>query len=85
MLLAEGLARGEVPAWLDIDALAVAYRRCSTAWRSVRLEAGTRYKPADAERQAGALIEPLLAAANAPRPDAPKALATPYAPPAGVD
>jgi AcrR family transcriptional regulator len=85
MLLAEGVARGEVPTWADIDALAVAYGAMLDGLSLVRLEAGARYKRADAERQAGALIELLLAAAHAPRPGARGAAATPYAQPAGVD
>jgi AcrR family transcriptional regulator len=90
MLLAEGVARGEVPGWVDIDALAVAYGALLDGLALVRLEAGPRYRRADAERQAYALIDVLLAA----RVDEPvhrtghgaaTAQATPYAPRAGVD
>jgi AcrR family transcriptional regulator len=84
MLLAEGVARGEVPAWADIDALAVAYGALLDGLALVRLEAGPRYRRADAERQAGALVEVLLAAGHAPRPTSPDAVVAPYAPPAGV-
>jgi hypothetical protein len=89
MLLAEGVARGEVPAWVDIDALAVAYGALLDGLALVRLEAGLRYRRADAERQAYALIDVLLAA-RADEPvhrtghGAPTAQATPYAPRAGV-
>jgi AcrR family transcriptional regulator len=84
MLLAEGLARGEVPAWADIDALAVAFGAMLDGLSLVRLESGPRYKRADAERQAWALIELLLAAAAADRTTAPAGVAAPYAPSAGV-
>jgi AcrR family transcriptional regulator len=84
MLLAEGLARGEVPAWADIDALAVAFGAMLDGLALVRLEAGPRYRRADAERQAGALIELLLAAAGTDRPASPAPSPAPYAPPAGV-
>ncbi|HEX7472760.1 MAG TPA: TetR/AcrR family transcriptional regulator [Candidatus Limnocylindrales bacterium] len=84
MLLAEGLAHGEVPAWADIDALAVAFGAMLDGLSLVRLESGSRYRRADAERQAGALIELLLAATAADRPISPGAVLAPYAPPAGV-
>ena len=88
MLLAEGVARGEVPAWADIDALAVAYGAMLDGFALVRLESGSRYKRADVERQAGALIDLLLAAAGTDRPPARTAATAdgpaPYAPPAGV-
>lgn len=84
MLLAEGQARGEVPAWADIDALAVALGAMLDGLALVRVEAGTRYRRAHAERQAGALIELLLAAGDVdPRP-ARGEVPAPYAPPAGV-
>ena len=88
MLLAEGQAHGEVPAWADIDALAVAFGAMLDGLALVRLESGSRYRRADAERQAGALIDLLLAAARADHPSAVGAVPAeglpPYAPPAGV-
>lgn len=90
MLLAEGVARGEVPAWADIDALAVAYGAMLDGLALVRLEAGTRYRRADAERQAFALIDLLLAAAHVAEPahladrGRPSDEPAPYAPRAGV-
>lgn len=84
MLLAEGQARAEVPAWADIDALAVAFGAMLDGLSLLRLESGSRYRRADAERQAGALIELLLAAAGVDRPTAPGAVLAPYAQPAGV-
>jgi AcrR family transcriptional regulator len=84
MLLAEGQARGEVPAWADIDALAVALGAMLDGLALVRLEAGSRYRRADAERQAGALIELLLAAAAVDPHPARGEVPGPYAPPAGV-
>lgn len=84
MLLAEGVARGEVPAWADVDALAVAYGAMLDGLALVRIESGPRYRRADAERQAGALIDLLLAAAQVERPAALNGSGAPYAQPAGV-
>jgi AcrR family transcriptional regulator len=84
MLLSEGAAAGEIPAWADIEALAVAYGAMLDGLSLVRIEAGARYRRANAERQALAMLELLLAAVSAPRPNLSAAPATPYAPPLGV-
>lgn len=90
MLLAEGVARGEVPAWVDIDALAVALGAMLDGLALVRLELGARYRRADAERQAFAVIDVLLAAARVAEPvrlaaeGAPAAGAAPYPERAGA-
>ena len=84
MLLTEGVARHEIPAWADVEALAVAYGAMLDGLSLVRIEAGSRYRRADAERQALAMIALLLAAVGQPKPDVPAASPAPYAPPLGV-
>ena len=84
MLLTEGIARREIPAWADVEALAVAYGAMLDGLSLVRIEAGPRYRRADAERQALAMIGLLLAAVGQPRPDVPAASPAPYAPALGV-
>ncbi|MBF6605347.1 MAG: TetR/AcrR family transcriptional regulator [Chloroflexi bacterium] len=70
MLLAEGVAGGEIPAWADIDALAVGYAAMLDGLSLIRIEAGPRYRRSDAERQAGAMIDLLIGAAGGPTPPA---------------
>src|SRR4029077_15201696 len=48
MLLSEGAAAREIPAWADIEALAVAYGAMLDGLSLVRIEAGARYRRADA-------------------------------------
>jgi AcrR family transcriptional regulator len=69
LLLREGVARGELPAWLDIDATARAYIALLDGLLLQRIEAGDRYRPGDLERQARAILDVVLAAGSAP-PDA---------------
>lgn len=74
LLLREGVARGELPAWLDVDATARAYIALLDGLLLQRIEAGAGYRPADLERQARAVLDMVLAAgpdvrAGPDRPD----------------
>ena len=66
VLLREGVARGELPPWLDVDATARAYISLLDGLLLQRIEAGERYRSADLERQARAILDLVLAAARAP-------------------
>ena len=68
LLLREGVARGELPPWLDVDATARAYVALLDGLLLQRIEAGDRYRPADLERQALAILDLVLAAGSAARP-----------------
>ena len=71
LLLREGVARGELPAWLDVDATARGYIALLDGLVLQRIEAGESYRPGELERQARAVLDLFLAAATAPRHDAP--------------
>ena len=66
---------GELPAWLDVDAVTRGLLALLDGLMLQRIEAGEAYRPADLERRAGAIVELLLAAAGASRPDVPEATA----------
>ena len=66
LLLREGVARGELPAWLDVDATARGYIALLDGLLLERIEAGDSYRPADLERQARAILDAVLAAASVP-------------------
>ena len=65
VLLREGIARGELPSWLDVDATARAYISLLDGMLLQRIEAGERYRPADLERQTRAILDLVLAAGRA--------------------
>ena len=71
-LIAARIADGELPAWLDVDALTRGFLGLLDGLLLQRVEMGDTYRPADLQRRAGAVIELLLAAAGAPRPDLPR-------------
>lgn len=79
MLLLEGIARGELPAWVDAEALARAYSALLDGLLLLRVEAGPRYGRADALRHAESVLEILLAANGSSRPIVPVADPEPYA------
>lgn len=64
LLLHEGIARGELPAGLDVDAVARAFNAMLDGLLLQRIEAGDGYRPEDALRRAGALLDLLLTAAR---------------------
>ena len=80
MLLYQGIVDGELPAWLDVDAVTRAFLAMLDGLLLQRIEAGEAYRPAELRRRAGAMLELVLAAAGAPTaPGAPTDPATPVA------
>lgn len=65
LLLREGVARGELPAWIDVDATMRAYIAMLDGMLLQRIEAGESFRPAELERQALAVLDLILAAARA--------------------
>jgi AcrR family transcriptional regulator len=80
LLLREGIARGELPAWLDVDGFARAFVGLLDGLLLQRIEAGAAYRREDLERRARAVLELLIAAVGAGRPELPAA-STPAAGP----
>jgi AcrR family transcriptional regulator len=79
LLLDEGVARGELPAWLDVAPMADAATALLDGLILQRLEEGTGYRRAVHERRARSIVELLLAAAAAPqRPALPAIEARPF-------
>ena len=68
MLLREGIARGDVPHWIDVEATATAYMAMLDGLILLRVEEGTSYRRAEAERRALSLLQLLLAAASVAEP-----------------
>ena len=74
LLLRQGVISGELPAWLDVDAITRALLALLDGLMLQRIEAGDSYRPADLERRAMAMVDLLLGArttapgaANAPK------------------
>ncbi len=65
LLIREGVATGELPAWTDAPALAAAYITFLDGLLVWRLEQGDAYRREEAERRALALLRPILASAAA--------------------
>jgi AcrR family transcriptional regulator len=63
MLIGEGIARGELPAWIDAEALTAAYILLLDGLLLWRLEMGDAYRRDAAIRRALAVLEPIVAAA----------------------
>jgi AcrR family transcriptional regulator len=70
-LIRQGMASGELPSWLDVDAVTRGFLGLLDGLLLQRVEAGDAYRPADLQRRAGAMLELLLASAGASRPDLP--------------
>ena len=70
LLLNQGIASGELPVWLDVDAVTRAFLGLLDGLLLQRIEAGSAYRPGDMRRRAGAMLELMLGAAGAPRPEA---------------
>ena len=68
LLLRQGVISGELPAWLDVDAVTRGFLALLDGLLLQRIEAGDAYRPADLERRASAIVELLLGAASAPAP-----------------
>jgi AcrR family transcriptional regulator len=79
ILAREGLARGELPAWIDVDGLIGGFLALLDGLILQRVEAGPGWRRATAERRAAAMLEILIAAAAAPeRPAVPVIPGRPY-------
>ena len=63
-LLYQGIAAGELPASIDVDAVTRAILALLDGLLLQRIEAGGAYRPADLRRRAGAVIDLILAAAG---------------------
>ena len=74
-LMAQGIASGELPDWLDVDAVTRGFLGLLDGLLLQRIEAGSAYRPVDLERRAGAILELMLAAGPA-RPVLPEPVAT---------
>lgn len=74
-LIAQGIASGELPGWLDVDAVTRGFLGLLDGLLLQRIEAGSACRPADLERRATAILELLLAAGPA-RPSLPEPVAT---------
>jgi AcrR family transcriptional regulator len=78
-LLEEGVARGELPRWIDAGAVARGYVALLDGMLLVRAEQGSAFRRADAEREALEILRLLLAAAAEPeRPPVPAVETRPY-------
>ena len=67
LLLREGMARGDLPAWLDVDGFARAFTGLLDGLLLQRIEAGEAFRPSEATRRARAVLDVLLAAAAVER------------------
>ncbi len=79
LLLRQGVISGELPAWLDVDAVTRGFLALLDGLMLQRIEAGDAYRPADLERRATAFVELLLGAKTAAEPTseaAPERVAT---------
>jgi AcrR family transcriptional regulator len=68
LLLQEGVVRGELPPWLDVDSTAHAIAALLDGITLEAIEDGPAYRREDAERRALGLLETLLAAREAAPP-----------------
>jgi AcrR family transcriptional regulator len=68
LLVREGMATGELPAWVDAPALAAALVTFLDGLLLWRLEVGDGYRREEAERRSLALLRPVLASATAGEP-----------------
>jgi AcrR family transcriptional regulator len=73
LLLREGIAREELPAWLDVDGLARGFMALLDGLLLQRIEAGDGYRPEESIRRATAVLDAVLASATAERPGVPTA------------
>lgn len=62
LLIRQGVISGELPAWLDVDAVTRALLALLDGLMLQRIEAGDAYRPADLVRRAMTLVELLLGA-----------------------
>lgn len=60
-LISQGIAAGEFPAGIDVDAVTRGFLALLDGLLLQRIEAGSAYRPADLERRAGAILALMLA------------------------
>jgi AcrR family transcriptional regulator len=78
-LLEEGMARGELPRWMDASAVSRAYIALLDGMLLVRAEQGPAYRRADVERDAREILGLVLAGATSEtRPDVPEVAPRPF-------
>lgn len=78
-LVEEGIARGELPRWIDAGAVARAYTALLDGMLLVRAEQGPAFRRADAEREAREVLSLILGAASSDtRPDVPEIAPRPF-------
>jgi len=78
-LIEEGMARGDLPRWVDAGALARGYIALLDGMLLVRAEQGDAYRRAEAERAAREILNLVVAAAASPeRPEVPEIPPSPY-------
>ena len=78
-LLEEGIARGELPRWMDAAAVARAYITLLDGTLLVRAEQGQAFRRADVEREAREILSLILgASASDARPDVPEVTPRPF-------
>ena len=70
LLIREGMSRGELPSWIDVDALARGFMALLDGLLLQRIEAGDLYRPEESVRYANAVLDVLLASATAERMEA---------------
>jgi TetR/AcrR family transcriptional regulator, transcriptional repressor for nem operon len=70
LLLREGIARGDLPSWLDVEAVARGFSALLDGLLLQRVEAGDRYRPEDSLRYANSVLNVLLAATAMQRAEA---------------
>ena len=81
MLVQEGIARGELPRWIDSGAIARAYTVLLDGFLLVRMEQGEAFSREAAEREAREVLAAIIAAAGSPeRPTMPRVAPRPYSP-----
>ena len=68
-LLQEGIARGEFPAWLDIDRVAAALGALLDGVIIQSIEEGAGYRRAESERRILSMLEILMAASSRAQPE----------------
>jgi AcrR family transcriptional regulator len=79
VLLREAIAREELPGWLDVEAVGLGYSALLDGLVLQRIEDGDRWRRADAERRAFAMLELLLSSASvSARPQVARPRPEPY-------
>ena len=68
LLIQEGVIRGELPAWLDVESVAHGFAALLDGISIEAIEDGAAFRRADAERRALAMLELLFAAREAKPP-----------------